>query len=117
MFRRNVVFDLTIQNQGSSAFAFELRDCELQFGGKTLGSLNRFQLAQDVDILNEDLRVRTPKKALINKYILPNRENLAPGGTLRGFLLFQGNLPTFGEALVMIPGKDGAATFQFRYAF
>ncbi len=117
MFRRNVVFDLTIQNQGADTFAFELRDCELQYGGKTVGPLNRFQMSSDVDSLDEVLRVKTPKKALINKYILPNRVALPAGGALTGFLLFQGNLPTSGEALVTIPGMEGEPSFKFQYAF
>jgi hypothetical protein len=117
MFRRNVVFDLTIQNQGPGSFAFELADCELQYGGKTLGPLNRFQLSSDVDIKDEDRRFKARKKDLINKYILPNRAALPSDGTLRGFLLFQGNLPTSGEALVTIPGEKGEPPFKFQYTF
>jgi hypothetical protein len=117
MFRRNVVFELTVQDQGPDAFAFELKDCELQYGGKTLGPLNRFQMASDVDIKDEDRHFKARKKALIERYVLPNRNDLASGGTLAGFLLFQGNLPTTGEALVTIPGKKGEPDFKFRYTF
>jgi hypothetical protein len=117
MFRRNVVFDLTIRNQGPESFAFVLGDCELQYGGKTLGPLNRFQLSSDVDTKDEDPRVKAPKKRLINKYILPNRATLPSDGTMRGFLLFQGNLPTSGQALVTIPGKEGEPPFRFPYTF
>ena len=91
------------------AFPFELRDCELQYGGKTLGPLNRFQLASDVDILEEDPRQKAPKKALINRYVLPNRAKSRPWRHAAGFLLFQGNLPISGEALVTIPGKGGGS--------
>jgi hypothetical protein len=117
MFRRNVVFELTIQNQGPSSFLFELRGCELQYGGKTLGPLNRFQLASDVHIRDEDPRLKAPKTALIERYVLPNKVNLAPGGLLTGYLLFQGNLPVSGEAQVSIAGAGSDAFFRFRYVF
>lgn len=117
LLRRNVVFELTIRNKGSASFPFELQDCELQYGGKALPPLNRFQQASDVNLRDEDRRLKAPKTALINKYVLPNRTTLASGSMLTGFLLFQGNLPVSGEALVTIPGFEGQASFQFRYAF
>lgn len=117
MLRRNVVFELTIRNQGPVSFPFELRDCELQYGGRALGPLNRFQLSSDVDILEEDPRLKAPQKSLIEKYVLPNRMGVAPGGLLTGLLLFQGNLPVSGEAQVSVPGVGVDASFQFRYTF
>jgi hypothetical protein len=117
MFRRNVVFELTIRNQGPNVFPFELQDCELQYGGRTLPPLNRFQQSSDVNARDEDRRLKAPKTALIERYVLPNRRDVPSGGLLTGFLLFQGNLPVSGDALVTIPGIEPGPSFQFRYAF
>ena len=117
MFRRNVVFELTIRNQGSSTYQFDLHNCELRYGGKFLSPSNRFQIAGDMENRDEDRRLKARKISLTNKYILPNKKEVVSGSLLTGFLLFQGNLPSTGDAEVVIPGDGTGAAFQFQYVF
>jgi hypothetical protein len=117
IFRRNVVFELTIRNQSSSTYRFDLHDCELHYAGKVLAPSNRFQIAGDVENRDEDRRLKARKISLANQYILPNKKEVPPGSLLSGFLLFQGNLPSTGDAQVVIPGESTGAVFQFQYVF
>jgi hypothetical protein len=117
IFRRNVVFELTIRNQSSGTYLFDLHNCELRYGGKVLAPSNRFQIATDVENREEDRKLKARKISLANQYILPNKKEVPPGSLLSGFLLFQGNLPSTGEAQVVIPGESTGAVFQFQYVF
>jgi len=117
LFRRNVVFELTIRNQSSGTYLFDLHNCELRYGGKVLAPSNRFQIATDAENRNEERKLKARKISLANQYILPNKKAVPPGGLLSGFLLFQGNLPSTGEAQVVIPGESTGGVFQFQYVF
>lgn len=116
-FRRRMVFDLTLENRGPEAYRFRLDDCELQYGGKTVGATNQFQLIGEWQTLDDNPKLAKAKEPIIKKYLLPSEKQVPPGGSLRGLLLFQGNLPKNGQATIDILGTAAGSTLQFAFEF
>jgi hypothetical protein len=118
-FRRFLVFELTLRNQSGAAVELALNRCRLEYGSKETEAANRFQLVTHWESLDDDPRVVAQKKKLIERYVLPNVATVPDGSTRFGYLVFKGNLPRQGEAVVRVPvfREGGSLGFDFRYTF
>jgi hypothetical protein len=106
-FRRFITFEMTLTNQTQAAYPFKLSNCRLEYGGKEIRPINKVSLLnywQSSDAMFKTTREREP---IINKYVLPDGKEVPVGGMLRGYLVFQGDLPLHGEAKVSIPAAGG----------
>ncbi len=116
MYRRIIVFELTLQNESSAPYSFRLARCRLRFAGKEIGPINGFQLANYWQGL--EAAAAQDKAAIVKRYLLPDRASAPSGSALSGFLVFQGNLPSSGEARVLIPGPvENGEPLRFDYVF
>ncbi len=106
-FKRIMVFDIRFKNSRQESIELILNRMELQFGGKAVQPTNRFHLAgfwEFRDDIDETKRTdRQKKERAIKKYVLPNSISIRSGGTAKGYAVFMGNLPRYGQASVYIP--------------
>jgi hypothetical protein len=116
-FRRRMVFDLTLENSGTEGYRFRLADCELQYGGKTVRATNAFQFINEWQTMANSPKIAAQVEPIIKKTLLPSEKVVPAGASLRGFLLFQGNLPGHGTAQVFIPGVTSGSPLQFDFEF
>jgi len=119
MFRRVIVFELTLKNIESAPYKFQLARCQLSYAGQTVRPTNAIQLLADWESADHKPRITQQREPIINRYVLPYRKTVATGGRLFGFLVFKANLPNHGEAQVSIPGSGGpdAPPLTFSYTF
>lgn len=103
--RRIIVFELTVENEGSEALLFILNRLELQYGGKALQPYNRFQLGKNWEFTDEEAKGihKSRREKIIDQMVLPNSYTLQAGGIMRGYVVFVGNTPNYGSAKVFIP--------------
>ena len=124
-FKRLMVFEFTLENEGSQAAQFFLNRVELQYGGKTLNPTNRFHLKEYWKFKDSQRETKgiyvSMRDNIIEKNVLPNSYMLNAGGALKGYLVFIGNTPTYGEAVVYIPvyrtERERIELFEFSYEF
>jgi hypothetical protein len=116
-FRRRMVFDLTLQNLGPQDYRFRLADCELNYGGKTVRATNAFQLIEEWRFMDTSSRMAAQKEPIIKKTMVATEKQVPVGATLRGLVLFQGNLPAHGPARITIPGITERSYLQFDFEF
>jgi len=106
-FRRFVTFEMTLTNQTQATYPFKLSDFRLEYGGKEIRPINKVSLLNYWQSSDEMLKTTREREPIINKYVLPNWKDVPVGGMLRGYLVFQGDLPLHGEAKVSIPAAGG----------
>jgi hypothetical protein len=104
--KRYMVFELTVQALDQPA-TFRLSDLEFSFGNTTTAPTNQFHLANDWKRKDESdglQHVRaSARQRLISSEILPNRDDMEPGDTLTGLVLFAGKYPRYGEGSLTVP--------------
>jgi hypothetical protein len=123
--RRVIVFELTVENEGSEALLFIMNRLELQYGGKALQPYNRFQLGQHWEFTDEDRGTKPIHKVrrekIIEETVLANSYTLQAGGIMQGYVVFVGNTPNYGSAKIYIPlfkSKDEVYhRFEFPFEF
>ena len=116
-FRRRLVFDLSLENRSPEEYRFRLADCELQYGGKTVGATNSFQLINEWRMMDSSPKMAAQKEPIIKKTMVPAEKLVPAGSSLRGLLLFQGNLPAHGPARIIIGGVAEGLPLQFDFEF
>jgi hypothetical protein len=124
-FKRIMVFELTLENEGDRAAQFFLNRVELQYGGKTNTPTNQFQLGEYWKFKDSQRETKgiyvSMRENIIKKTVLPNSYTLSPGGAIKGYLVFIGNAPTYGEAVMYIPvfrtERERSELFTFTYEF
>jgi hypothetical protein len=124
-FKRIIVFELTLENDGSQAAQFFLNRVELVFGGKTINPTNQFHLEEYWKFKDSQQETRgiyvSMRENIIKKNVLPNSYSLNAGGAIKGYLVFMGNTPTYGEAVLYIPvyrtERERLELFEFSYEF
>ena len=119
--RRLIVFVLTVENKSSEALLFILNRLELQYGGKSLQPYNRFQLDQHWEFTDEDRGTKAlhiaRREKIIEDTVLPNTYNLPAGAIMRGYVVFVGNTPNYGSAMVYIPLFQTKEVVLHRFEF
>ena len=124
-FKRIMVFELTLENQGSESAQFFLNRVELQYGAKTLNPTNQFHLKEYWEFKDSQRDTKgiyvSMRENIIDKNVLPNSATISGGGAIRGYLVFIGNTPTYGEAVLYIPvyrtKDERVELFSFTYEF
>jgi hypothetical protein len=124
-FKRIMVFELTLENQSDRDAQFILNRVELVYGGKTITPYNQFQLQEYWKFKDEQRDTRglyvSMRENVIKKNVLPNSTTLSANGAIKGYLVFLGNTPTYGEAVLYIPiyrtTQEELALFEFSYKF
>ncbi len=117
LYRRLVVFELTLENKSGIPFTFNLFKCRLQYPGADVEASSQFQLAGFWKTMEDNPQLVARKTEIINKYVLPNSRPIPSGGALRGFLVFQANMPASTEAHVLIPTFPGTEPFIASFTF
>ena len=119
--RRLIAFELTVENKSPEALLFVLNRLELQYGGKALEPYNRFQLDQHWKFTDEDRGTKAVYKArrekIIEDTVLPNYYTLQAGGIMRGYVVFVGNTPNYGSAMVYVPLFESEDVMFHRFEF
>jgi hypothetical protein len=121
--RRIIVFEVTVENDGSEQLLFLMNRLELQYGGKAYEPYNRFQLGQHWEFTDEEAKGihRSRREKIIEETVLPNSYTLQAGGVMRGYVVFIGNTPNYGSAKVYLPlfkSKDVELhRFEFPFEF
>ena len=124
-FKRIMVFELTLKNEGDQPAQFFLNRVELQYGGKTLNPTNQFHLEEYWKFKDSQRETKgiyvSRRENIIEKTVLPNSYTLNTGGAVKGYLVFLGNTPTYGEAVLYIPvyrtERERVELFTFTYEF
>jgi hypothetical protein len=61
------------------------------------------------------------RENIIEKNVLRNSYTISAGGAIKGYLVFIGNTPTYGEAALYIPvyrtERERVELFEFTYEF
>ena len=101
-------FELVIENRspGNLTLQIALSTVTLATGtNKTYYARNQFKLSQFWEGLPDDQKRGTPGKLkyVINKNVLENSTYVKSGETIRGLLVFQGNIQKWSETEVHIP--------------
>lgn len=118
-------FVLQVTIQAKKPMQYRLTETRLNMEGSTYQAINEFQLSQywkNIDE-NEELSYSAirKKQRIISTNIMKSEASLAPGQTLRGVVLFRGNIPVFGTAKVYFPALDPAGQVidraEVRYEF
>jgi hypothetical protein len=121
MFRRFIVFELSIKNTGSEPVMFQLNRLELQFAGKSLFAYNRFRINQYWEFEEEDARgiEKAKRERLVNENVLPDSIKIPSPGELKGYAVFTGNTPEYGTATLFVPlfSEDGRMVHRFEVSF
>ena len=117
--RRLIVFELTVENESPEALFFFLNRLELQFGGKTLQPYNRFQLGQHWEFTDEEAKAiyKSRREKIIEETVLPNSYTLQADGIMRGYVVFVGNTPSYGSAMVYVPLFESKDVVHHRFEF
>jgi hypothetical protein len=124
-FRRIMVFELTLENESDQAAQFFLNRVELQYGGTTDTPTNQFQLGKYWEFKDSQRETKaidiSRRENIIKKNVLANSATIPAGGAIRGYLVFLGNTPTYGEAILYIPvfrtEREQLELFTFTYEF
>ena len=103
--RRLIVFEVTVENDGSDPLSFFLNRVELQFGGNTFKPYNRFQLGQHWEFVDEEAKGihKSRREKIIKQTVLPNSYPIQARSSMRGYVVFVGNTPNYGSAIVYVP--------------
>ena len=119
--RRIIVFEVTVKNQDSEAVLFFMNRLEMQYGGKSLQPYNRFQLGQHWEFSDEDAGTKPIHKArrekIIEDLVLPNSLTIPAPGEMRGYVVFLGNTPSYGPAMVYLPLFQSKEVVFHRFEF
>jgi hypothetical protein len=119
--RRIIVFELTVENQSPESLFFFLNRLELQYGGKALQPYNRFQLGQHWEFTDEEAKGihKSRREKIIDQMVLPNSYTLQAGGIMRGYVVFLGNTPNYGSAMVYVPlfASKNVVLHRFEFPF
>ena len=67
--------------------------------------------------MDSSRKMAAQKEPIIKKTLVATQKMVPPGTTLRGLVLFQGNLPAHGLARITIPGIEERSYLQFDYEF
>jgi len=116
-FRRLIVFELTLENQGGGPYNFNLFQCRLRYETTDKEASGQFQLVAFWRPMDDNPQFLARRTDIINKYVLPNSRPIASGGSLHGFLVFQANMPNHAEAQVLIPTFTGKEPFIAPFSF
>lgn len=124
-FKRIMVFELTLENESDQAAQFFLNRVELQYGARTLNPTNRFHLKEYWKFKDSQRDTKaiyvSMRENIIEKNVLSNLATISGGGAIRGYLVFIGNTPTYGEAVLYIPvyrtKDERVELFSFTYEF
>jgi hypothetical protein len=124
-FKRIMVFELTLENRGDEAVQIFLNRVELQYGGKTITPTNQFHLKEYWKFKDSHRDTKgiyvSMRENIVEKNVLPNSATISGGGAIRGYLVFIGNTPTYGEAVLYIPvyrtKEERVELFTFTYEF
>lgn len=117
--RRLIVFELTLENKSPETLFFFLSRLELQYGGKTLQPYNRFQLGQHWEFTEEEAKAiyKARREKIIEDRVLPNSYTVQAGGIMRGYVVFVGNTPNYGSAMVYVPLFKSKEVLLHRFEF
>jgi len=117
--RRILVFELTAANAGAGTVELRLTECKLAFGEKKYSATTRVQLANYWQTMDKNPKTSRARQLNAEKHVLTNQSKIPPGGALRGYLVFQGDLPDSGAAGVFVPlsGPGGPIEFSFDFQF
>ena len=123
--KRITVFELTLENESEQAAQFFLKRVELDYGGKTLNPTNQFHLKEYWKFKDSQERTKgiyvSMRENIIDKNVLRNSYTIGAGAAIRGYLVFMGNTPTYGEAVIFIPvyrtERERVELFRFTYEF
>jgi hypothetical protein len=117
--RRVMVFELTVENQSEEAIQFIMNRVELQYGGKTLQPYNRFQLGQHWEFTDEEAKGihKSRREKIIEETVLPNSYTIPAGGAMKGYVVFIGNTPNYGSAMVYVPLFESTDVVRHRFEF
>lgn len=115
--RRIVVFELAAANDSEDVVELRPTECQLDFRGKTLAGITRLQLVNYWDTADKNPKTSRGKQRTAEKYLLANQSKIAPGGSLRGYLVFQGELPDSGTAGVSVPLESASGPLRLDFTF
>jgi hypothetical protein len=117
--RRIIVFEVTVENDGSDPLLFLMNRLELQYGGKALQPYNRFQLGQHWEFTDEEAKGihKSRREKIIEQMVLPNNYIVQAGGIMRGYVVFIGNTPNYGSAMVYVPLFESKDVVRHRFEF
>jgi hypothetical protein len=122
-FRRFIVFDLSIENEGSNPVLFRLDTLELQYGGSALHAYNEFRINRYWEFKEQKDKVRGSQRVRRERYVkenvLPDSVTIPTGGKLRGYAVFTGSTPNYGTATLYVPifAPDGRVVHRFEVPF
>ncbi|UCB46940.1 MAG: hypothetical protein JSV25_05855 [Spirochaetota bacterium] len=125
---QTIVFELEAITEKNfrGPFMIELSRIELQFGNVNTDPTNQFQLISFWDFRFQKehvyqgwsmgkVRRRTKKNLLPNEFVI-NRDKV-----VKGYLLFRGSFPRYGDAAIYIPvlreGEGMVKNFKFDFLF
>ena len=117
---RLMVFKLDIMNKGYSGSAIYLNKIELQYGGINARPFNRFQLANfwDPRLKKQPEYKRwniSILRNVIDKNVFDNKTLIKKGDSMAGYLVFKGQFPDYGKAVIYIPIFDKSGRVLKRY--
>ena len=118
---RMLVFEVSIDSIHD--IKIFLNTIELQFGGKIKYPENQFHL---VNYWEQEVKRRDPReydlgrmKLTIKRNVLPNKLTVKKDTHFKGFLIFQGRLPSYGEGKIFLPiyriSEELLHTFKYEY--
>jgi hypothetical protein len=105
--RRFIVFELSIENNGTESLRFRLNRLELQFADKALLAYNDFRINQYWEFKDKQTKTQGSDKArrerIVRDTILPDSGIIPANGKLNGYAVFAGNTPSYGNATLYVP--------------
>jgi hypothetical protein len=117
-FRRIMVFDVMAANTGSETLEINLPECKLAFGEtRRVAASTRQQIVNYWGPIDKYPKTSRAKQMNAEKYILPTLVKVRPDSQIRGYLVFQGDLPDTGAATVSVPVHAGAETIPLDFEF
>ena len=124
MNERFIPFDLEVTGR-SETITIALNQIEISYGGRSVSPTNQFHFGlywqnqdESGDQTGSDINAR---QRTIRQTLLGNQFRVAPTETTRGMLLFRGNFPQFGTAVITVaildqtnrPVERAQFTFEF----
>ena len=122
-FRRFMVFELSIENEGSDPVLFQLDPLELQYGGKAMFAYNGFRINQYWGFKDDEINIRGSQQVrrarFVKENVLPDSMTIPAPGELKGYAVFAGNTPNYGTATLYVPifKPAGGPLHRFEVSF
>ena len=116
-------FSICVVNNRGEAIVIVLKEIEMQIGGRVIYPLSSFHLAEfwrpRIEKQKEYRKWNMSQlETNIKKYNMNDREIILPGKELKKYLVFKGELPTYGKADLYIPVKNtnGSIIHIFKFS-